>query len=65
MIEKTARFVRQPARPATGVRQLPTPAMRGHNTPGDRSNTGAGRRDLDNSGAMIGESESGDQAGRR
>src|SRR5262249_9450738 len=62
-IEKTARFVKQPARLATGVCQPLTPAMRGHNTPGDRSNNGAGSRGLDNSGAMTG--ESGSRAGRR
>src|SRR5262249_54917649 len=62
-IEKTARFVKRPARLATGVRQPPTPAMRGHNTPGDRSNNGAGSRGLGNSGATTG--ESGSQAGRR
>ena len=39
-----------------------TPAMRGHNTPGDRSNNGAGSRGLDNSGATTG--ESGSRAGR-
>src|SRR5262249_43572693 len=37
--------------------------MRGHNTPGDRSNNGAGSRGLDNSGAMTG--ERGSRAGRR
>src|SRR5215471_17595513 len=62
-IEKTARLVKQPTRLATGVRQAPTPAMRGHNTPGDRRNNGAGSRGLDTSGAMTG--ESGSRAGRR
>src|SRR5262249_55025073 len=62
-IEKTARCVKQPARLATGVRQPPTPAMRGHNTPGDSSNNGAGSRALDKSGAMTG--ERGSRAGRR
>src|SRR5215475_4596663 len=37
--------------------------MRGHNTPGDRSNNGAGSRGLDNSGATTG--ESGSRTGRR
>src|SRR6516162_8548333 len=37
--------------------------MRGHNTPGGRSNKGAGSRGLDNSGATT--SESGSRAGRR
>src|SRR6516225_8525781 len=55
-IGKTAHLV-------TGVRQPPTPAMRGHNTPGDSSNNGAGSRGLDNSGARSG--ESGSRAGRR
>src|SRR6516165_6933992 len=50
------------ARLATGVRQPPTPEMRGHNTPGGRSNNGAGSRGLDNSGATT--SESGSRAGR-
>src|SRR5499433_956114 len=62
-IGKTARFVKQPARLATGVRQPPTPATRGHNIPGDRSNNGAGSRGPDNCGAMTG--ESGSRAGRR
>src|SRR5215468_6757885 len=63
MIEKMARFAKQPARLATGVRQPPTPAMRGHSNPGERNNNGVGSRGLDNSGAKNG--ESGSRAGRR
>src|SRR5262245_61954401 len=63
MIEKMARFAKQPARLATGGSQPPTQASSGHSNPGERNNNGVGSRGLDNSGAMTG--ESGSRAGRR
>src|SRR5262245_17370392 len=61
-IEKTARFVDKPAHLGTGVHLPLTPIMGGHGNPGQRSNNGVRSGDLDNSGAMNG--ESGDRAGK-